>query len=133
MLTKKEVSEGDIETPYETREKDFYSYELIKIPSNKNGIYIDGEITVVYVYKKVRTYQPYNERPIVDNNRVPNNIPNNEVDVPVKIENAKDEKDEKSKLVPKTSDISPILANIILFMSSLMFLVAKLGKRKDEE
>lgn len=130
MLTKKEVSEGDIETPYETREKDFYSYELIKITSNKNGIYIDGEITVVYVYKKVRTYQPYNERPIVDNNRVPNNIPNNEVDVPVKIE---DTKDEKSKLVPKTSDTSPILANITLFMSSLMFLVAKLGKRKDEE
>lgn len=40
-------------TPYETMKKEFAGYELLRVEGNEVGLFIDGEINVVYVYRKV--------------------------------------------------------------------------------
>lgn len=45
---------GEVGTEYQTNKKDIYGYELLEVPDNEIGVYIEGVVTVTYVYKKTQ-------------------------------------------------------------------------------
>lgn len=51
-LLPSEISTKDVDTDYSTSKKDIKDYDFVKVEGNESGTYINGNITVTYIYKK---------------------------------------------------------------------------------
>ncbi|MGX6980280.1 MucBP domain-containing protein, partial [Vagococcus elongatus] len=50
-----EIRTGKVGANYLSTKREYEGYELVEIPANARGQFIDGEIVVTYVYKKIET------------------------------------------------------------------------------
>jgi hypothetical protein len=44
---------GEVGSPYQTQKKEFKGYEFVEVKGNPEGTFIDGTITVTYIYKPI--------------------------------------------------------------------------------
>lgn len=56
-LTESEILEGKVQEEYTTEAKSFNGYELIGTPDNQDGVFTEDDITVIYVYEKIKQPQ----------------------------------------------------------------------------
>ncbi|RSU09026.1 MucBP domain-containing protein, partial [Vagococcus elongatus] len=49
------IRTGKVGDNYLSTKREYKDYELVEIPANARGQFIDGEIVVTYVYKKIET------------------------------------------------------------------------------
>lgn len=53
-LVETKTLEGKVEDKYSTEAKSIDCYELIKTPDNKDGVFTEEDLTVIYVYDKIK-------------------------------------------------------------------------------
>ena len=134
-LTESEILEGKVQEEYTTEAKSFNGYELIGTPDNQDGVFTEDDITVIYVYEKIK--QPQIDATVKPKEPTTQN-PEPEITTTEKAETtSKKIKETKS---PNTGNDSidyhsyELMAIILLasFSCEIIVCVSKSGRRKDD-
>lgn len=134
-LTELEIIEGKVQEEYTTQSKSINGYELIGTPDNKDGVFTEDDITVIYVYEKIKQPQ---QSTTVKPKEPTTQKPEPEITTTKKAETTtKEIKETKS---PNTGNDSlnyhsyELMAVILLALFSCVIIVSvsKSGRRKDD-
>lgn len=128
--------EGKVQNEYITEAKSINDYELTETPDNSTGRFTEDDITVIYVYEKIK--QPQQSTTVKPDKPTTTQKPESETTTTKKAtETTKPAKEFKS---PNTGndDINyhsyELMAVILIasFSSVIIIFVSKSGKRKDD-
>ena len=135
-LAASESFEGKVQDEYITEAKSINDYELTETPDNSTGTFTEDDITVIYVYEKIK--QPQQSTTVNPDKPTTTHKPETETTTTKKAtETTKPAKEIKS---PNTGndDINyhsyELMAVILIasFSSVIIIFVSKSGKRKDD-
>lgn len=128
VLSAEEQLTGNVGTSYETNARDIEGYTLTAVPSNAEGTFINGVITVTYIYDA--------ERVEIDDDDIPEGVPEEPIVEEETPEGSPDETmidEELPKALPQTG--LPIVTLPDMFGGALIALGLYFGRKakKDKE
>lgn len=134
-LTESEILEGKVQKEYTTQSKSINGYELIGTPNNKAGVFTEDDITVIYVYEKIK--QPQQSTTVKPKEPT---TQKSEPEITTTEEAETTTKEIKETKSPNTGNDSlnyhsyELLAVILLALFSCVIIVSvsKSGRRKDD-